>query len=107
MPFEQFIPRPLTAGAIHTYAPASSGVYGISNAREWIYIGETENIQDMLLTHLQDSNTSVMKLEPTGFVFEVCDRARRLARQDRLVLEYEPACNRRSPAQARFGLNHI
>ncbi len=107
MPFEQFIPRPLTAGAIHTYAPPLSGVYGISNAREWIYIGQAENIQDMLLTHLQDSNTSLMKLEPTGFVFEVCDRARRLARQDRLVLEYEPACNRRSPAQARFGLNHV
>ncbi len=107
MPFDQFIPRPLTAGAIHTYAPALSGVYGISNSREWIYIGQAENIQDMLLTHLRDSSASLMKLEPTGFVFEVCDRTRRLARQDRLVLEYEPTCNRRSPAQGRFGLNHI
>ena len=37
-----------------------------------------------------------MKLRPTGFVFEVCDRARRPGqqRQDRLILEYDPALNR-------------
>jgi hypothetical protein len=73
----------------------ASGVYGISNAREWIYIGETENIQGTLLGHLQDFDTSIMKRQPTGFVFEVCDGTRRPTRQDRLVLEYEPICNRR------------
>ncbi|HYV62135.1 MAG TPA: hypothetical protein VE958_05645 [Bryobacteraceae bacterium] len=97
MPFNQFIPRSFTPVAIQTYAPIVSGVYGISNAREWIYIGETDNIQGSLLTHLQDLQTSLMKREPTGFVFEVCDQARRSARQDRLVLEYEPACNRQAP----------
>jgi|SRR5579871_1845160 len=102
MPFDQFIPRPFTAGAIRTYAPALSGVYGISNAREWLYIGETENIQNTLLTHLQNSKVSLIKLEPTGFVFEVCDGVQRLARQDRLVLEYEPTGNRRSPARVLF-----
>jgi hypothetical protein len=96
MPFDQLIPRPLTPVAVHAYAPTASGVYGISNAREWIYIGETDNIQGTLLSHLQDSDTSVMKRQPTGFVFEVCDRARRPVRQDRLVLEYEPTCNRHS-----------
>ncbi len=39
---------------------------------------------------------SLMKRQPTGFVFEVCDGARLSARQDRLVLEYEPFCNRHS-----------
>jgi hypothetical protein len=53
MPFDQFIPRPLTPVAVHTYAPTESGVYGISNAREWIYIGETDDIQNALLGHLQ------------------------------------------------------
>ena len=57
MPFEQVVPYPLTTGAIRTYAPATSGVYGISNAQEWIYIGETDNIQGALLTHLQQSDT--------------------------------------------------
>jgi hypothetical protein len=96
MPFDQIIPRPLTNVAIRTYAPSESGVYGISNAREWIYIGETDNIQGALLAHLENLGTSLMKREPTGFVFEICSPVRRPARQDRLVLEYEPSCNRRS-----------
>jgi hypothetical protein len=96
MPFNQFIPRNFTPDAVHMYAPVTSGVYGISNSHEWIYIGETDNIQSSLLTHLQSLHTSLMKREPTGFVFEVCDEARRSSRQDRLVLEYDPSCNRQS-----------
>lgn len=94
MPFDRLIPRPLTAGAIQMYAPAAPGVYGISNAREWIYIGESDNIRGALLGLLQDLYTSMMKRQPTGFVFEVCEGSHRAARQDRLVLEYEPTCNR-------------
>ena len=94
MPFNQFTPRNFTNDAIQMYAPVTSGVYGISNAREWIYIGETDNIQRALLTHLQGLTTVLMKRKPTGFVFEVCDPAQRSSRQDRLVFEYEPACNR-------------
>jgi hypothetical protein len=78
------------------YGPASPGVYGISNAREWIFIGESDNIQGALLGHLRDLYTSLMKRQPTGFVFEVCEGTRRTARQDRLVLEYEPRCNRQA-----------
>ena len=96
MPFDQLIPRPFTSGAVQMYAPATSGVYGISNAREWIYIGEADNIQRALLVHLQDPDASLLKRQPTGFIFEVCDGGRRSARQDRLLLEYEPTCNRRS-----------
>lgn len=93
MPFDQPTPRPLQQVTINNFAPAASGVYGLSNAREWIYIGETDNIQGALIDHLRDSDAPAMRMQPTGFVFEVCDRSRRPARQDRLVLEYEPACN--------------
>jgi hypothetical protein len=96
MPFEHLIPLPFTSRVIQTHAPAASGVYGISNAREWIYIGETENIQGALLGHLQNLDAALMRRQPTGFVFEVCDGVRRPARQDRLVLEYEPTFNRHS-----------
>lgn len=96
MPFDQFVPSPFLARVVQTHAPAASGVYGISNAREWIYIGATDNIQGALFHHLQDLGASLMKRIPTGFVFEVCDEARRAARQDRLVLEYGPVCNRSS-----------
>jgi len=97
MPFSQFIPRNFKTDAIHMYAPATSGVYGISNAREWIYIGESDNIQSSLLSHLQSLNTPLMKRGPTGFVFEICDPGNRSSRQDRLVGEYGPACNRLAP----------
>src|SRR5947209_6307638 len=96
MPFDQLVPRPFTLSAVRMYAPIVSGLYGISNAREWIYIGVADDIQGALLAHLDDSNALLMKRQPTGFVFEACEGTRRPARQDRLVLEYEPTCNRRS-----------
>ena len=94
MPFNQFTPRSFTTGTVQMYAPVMSGVYGISNAREWIYIGQTDNIQDSLLNHLQETDTTLKKREPTGFVFEICDQAQRASRQNRLVGEYGPSCNR-------------
>jgi len=94
MPFHHFIPRTLSLAGINTYAPTASGVYGISNAREWIYIGKTDNIQLALLEHLQEAHTSMMDRSPTGFVFEMCEPEGRSARQDQLVLEYKPTCNR-------------
>jgi hypothetical protein len=94
MPFEQLTPRPFNSVSVRMYAPLSSGVYGISNAQEWIYIGETEDIRTALLAHLQDSHGALMKRKPTGFVFEICAGTNRPVRQGRLVSEYAPACNR-------------
>lgn len=93
MPFEQCLPRTLSASTIRQHAPSQSGLYGISNAAEWIYIGETDNIQATLLQHLQEQNTPLLKRKPTGFVYEVCDRARRTGRQVQLIQEYGPRCN--------------
>ncbi|HWS95007.1 MAG TPA: hypothetical protein VN620_00825 [Candidatus Methylomirabilis sp.] len=95
MPFDQFTPRSLTPASVLANAPAASGIYGVSNAREWIYIGETDNIQASLLNVLQQRDSALLKRCPTGFVFELCDPDGRLARHDRLILEYEPVCNRR------------
>ena len=97
MPFNQITPRNFKTDAVQMYAPVMSGVYGISNAREWLYIGESDNIQSSLMAHLHEINTTLMKRGPTGFVFEVCDQAHRSSRQDRLVSEYGPACNRLAP----------
>ena len=102
MPFHQPFPRSFTSAAIREYAPDQSGLYGISNAGEWIYIGEADNIQEALLKHLCETDTALLKQAPTGFVFEVCDRALRSDRQDRLILEYEPTCNRHSVRHSRI-----
>ncbi len=95
MPFEPFTARSFTRVSVRANAPAASGIYGISNAREWIFIGETDNIQASLLHDLQRGDSALQKRSPTGFVFELCDPAERRARHDRLILEYEPVCNRR------------
>jgi len=95
MPFDQPVPRPFVSTAVQAFAPSAPGVYGISNAREWIYIGETDNIKFALLTHMQELHASVMERQPTGFVWELCDGPQRTNRQNRLVLEYEPVYNRR------------
>ena len=94
MPFEQ-LPKSFTPVSVRANAPAASGIYGISNAREWIFIGATDNIQASLLHDLQQGDSALLKRFPTGFVFELCGAGDRRARQDRLILEYEPVCNRR------------
>ncbi|MEP7362061.1 MAG: hypothetical protein ABI972_02315 [Acidobacteriota bacterium] len=94
MPFDQKFPRSFLAGAVREFAPQQSGVYGISNASEWIFIGETDDIQATLFGHLQETGTNLERRHPTGFVFELCGRAGRTNRQDRLIREYEPTCNR-------------
>ncbi len=96
MPFEQPFPRSFTTSSVREHAPRRSGVFGISNSREWIYIGESDDIQETLLGLLLDPQAPLLRRRPTGFVFEVCDRNQRPARQDRLVHEYEPTCNRYS-----------
>jgi hypothetical protein len=91
MPFDPPFARALTRPGVIAYAPEQSGVYGISNAREWIYIGESDNIRASLLNYLSGAGTS----RATGFAFELCAPNLRFARQDRLVFEYEPVQNRR------------
>src|SRR5579862_9035206 len=93
MPFEGVMPRAFMSGSIQMYAPVAPGIYGISNASEWIYIGEANNIQRALFAHLQDRGSSLMKREPAGFVFEICDGTRRSIRTARLIDEYAPTCN--------------
>jgi len=96
MPFDPIFRRAFTPPSIRSYAPHSPGIYGITNAREWVYIGVAPDIQEALLGHLQGSIAAVLARLPTGFVFEVCEPERFRERQDRLVMEYEPSCNRLS-----------
>lgn len=94
MPFERIFPRTFSAASIGQHAPAASGVYGLTNAAGWIFIGETDNIQAALMEHLQAGPGGTVPQVPSGFVFEECDASKRYGRQDRLVLEYGPAGNR-------------
>ena len=95
MPFDRFVPHTFSLVSVQRNAPALSGVYGLSNAREWIFVGETDNIKAALLQHLQEPQATLLGRGPTGFIFEVCASYNRVARQERLMKEYQPLFNRR------------
>jgi hypothetical protein len=95
MPFAEFAARSFSVVSIQNNAPESSGVYGLCNAREWLFIGEGGNIRANLLEHLKEVGTVLRTQNPTGFSFELCSPGERIRRQDTLVRELEPRCNRR------------
>jgi hypothetical protein len=90
MPFDRFIPYTFSLISVQKNAPALSGVYGLSNAREWIFVGETDNIKATLLGHLRETHTPLLERGPTGFIFELCASHNRPGRQKRLIEEYLP-----------------
>lgn len=104
MPFNELIPHQFTSGSVRCYAPMAPGVYGISNAREWIYIGQADGIQAALLDHLEGLNMALLRCVPTGFVFEICSGSQRQVRQDRLVQEYGPILSQRLLHQSQSAL---
>ena len=89
MPFENHGARAFTETSIRKNAPAASGVYGLSDARNWIYVGESADLQGSLLGRLRDWDPALDRT-PTGFTYELCRPADRIARQNRLVLELDP-----------------
>jgi hypothetical protein len=94
MPFRNRLARTFKAAEIRREAPASSGVYGLSNAREWIYVGECDDVRARLLEHLAGDGVGA-EGPPTGFNFELCAPHDRLARQRRLIEELGPVRNGR------------
>ncbi len=87
MPFPQGNSFALTANSVRAHAPNSSGVYGIFNGSQWIYVGESSDIQRRLLAHLENTEAYLKRFSPTGFTFELQPEASREARRDALILE--------------------
>jgi excinuclease UvrABC nuclease subunit len=96
MAFSECAARMFTATSVLKNAPDCSGVYALSNAREWIFIGEASDIRARLLEHLNEIGTTLMARNPTGFTFEICSPADRHSRYAQLVRELAPYCNRGS-----------
>ena len=94
MPFENHGNRSFTTISIRRNAPQASGVYGLADARQWIYVGETANIQAELLRHLENPHAFLREHPPSGFTYELTTPGQRIERQNQLVLELEPIANR-------------
>jgi hypothetical protein len=93
MPFQYSVAHSFVTRSIRAHAPATSGVYGISNGREWLYIGTSENIQATLLEYSAKGNATLAGRAATGFSFERCYSNDCGTRQQRLIQEYRPICN--------------
>lgn len=91
MPFEQGAPSSFTAISIQNNAPDCSGVYGLSNSREWIFVGEANNIRAALMDYLRQVNASDTDRRPTGFSYEMAPPNKRVARKNALVRELTPS----------------
>jgi excinuclease UvrABC nuclease subunit len=91
VPFEQGAPSSFTAVSIQNNAPDSSGVYGLSNSREWIFVGEANNIRAALMEHLREAKSLELSRRPTGFSYEISHATKRVARKNELMRELTPA----------------
>lgn len=92
-----FLGYDFTEQGILTYAPKSSGVYGIYNDSEWIYVGEAEDIEARLCEHLRgqsDQSPCIKRRKPTIYGYERCDASTRLTKEKALRVELNPHCNK-------------
>lgn len=82
-----------TPASIRQNAPPYSGVYALSNAREWLFVGGADDVQAALRAHFGEIGTRLRTAAPTGFTVELCDAGERSARLARLIYDLSPACN--------------
>ncbi len=76
--------------------PAASGVYGLADASQWIYVGETSDIHAELSKHLQHPSAFLKGHSPSGCTYELSSEEHRVERRNQLVTELAPIGNRRA-----------
>lgn len=86
-----------TYQGVQEKAPSASGVYTIYTSQRWVYVGESDDIQQSLFRHLNEPSACIDQFGPLSFSFELAPTPERVSRQQDLVAELEPACN---PAKA-------
>jgi len=77
-------------------APEVSGIYGLCNGDQWVYIGHTSSLRKALLEYLRGQMPYVLQWQPRHFMFEVLPYKERISRQKALVAHYQPTCNRKA-----------
>jgi excinuclease UvrABC nuclease subunit len=91
MPFPSQTPTPFTRPGVEWLAPNQTGVYGIYNSLQWVYVGKADDLRARLLEHL--SNPDILKYYPTHYVTMVTTSPESAERT--LILELKPVANKR------------
>jgi|SRR5581483_1466121 len=84
---------PFNAPSITANAPARCGVYGLYVGQQWIYFGESNDIQRRLSEHLADTAHAIHRYSNVHFSFETCSAAEKVNRQNELIAAFRPPCN--------------
>jgi hypothetical protein len=91
----------LTRSSVIQNAPEESGVYGLAYPGKWVYIGHSFNIRKALLDYLSGQKPYVLQWQPRLFAFELLPYKERLVRHKELLVQYHPACNRKTQSLVR------
>jgi hypothetical protein len=81
-----------TPRAVFDKAPKDSGVYSIFTSKQWVYIGESDDIQQSLFNHLNEPGACLQRFSPLSFSFELKTPAERRATLDALIAARKSAC---------------
>ncbi len=100
MAFEGHGAFPLTPAAVIAAAPEESGVYAIHTPTIWVFIGDSDNVRQALLDHLNAPDGLLDSFQPLSFSWEQVPQAGRGALRDALIAELRPANNGRRPLDA-------
>ena len=95
-----------TREAILTYAPPTSGVYGLFNFDCQVFIGESANIQEALLRHESETDFQSRHLQPTGFTFEPCAVELCRSRADELIARFHPVLQSEATLSETWSLSN-
>jgi len=95
-----------TYASVRQNAPRSCGVYAISNAAEWLFVGSADDLQAVLHKHLLEIGTPLKAKAPTGFTFETCHPEACRSRLQELLAELRPACNAAPVRPRRQAFHH-
>jgi hypothetical protein len=71
-------------------APTGPGVYGIANSERWIYIGDADNLERVLLRHLHQMELDIEQRTPTMFTWEQSFPMHRTDTKSALIQELNP-----------------
>lgn len=85
---------PFTREGIEENAPSGSGVYVLFDQERFIYVGESDDVRQSLMRHLEGDDTWIHAWAPPFFSYELYPASTRVARQGALIQELKPACNR-------------
>jgi hypothetical protein len=92
---------PFTHRAVIEKAPKTSGVYCIFTSKRWIHVGEADDIQQNLFSHLNEPSVCLRRFRPRSFSFELISLVERPAVLSALIAARNPACTLRMRSLVR------